>query len=156
MPMEKWSHFPGVFRRNILLTGLTGAGCGGIAAVVYIVSKDRTLLMLGCMILVICICKAVSYWNCAAREHYHVLSGLCKVPKGYSPLRLRKVLLIHGDGNETTLLLDRKAGIKDGLCYRLYFQNCEPATTGNEELDAAICSDMLIGLEEIDPEELES
>lgn len=154
MIMEKWKHFPGVFRRKILLTGLTGLGCGTVATVVFFISRDRTLLMLGCIILLMCIYKTISFWNCAAGEHYHVLSGLCHVPKSYSPLRLRKVILTDSDGTETTLLLDRKAGMKDGLYYRLYFQGTFPEETGNGKLDAALRSDALIGLEQIEPEEL--
>lgn len=154
MIMEKWKHFPGVFRRKILLTGLTGLGCGTVATVVFFISRDRTLLMLGCIILLMCIYKTISFWNCAAGEHYHVLSGLCHIPKSYSPLRLRKVILTDSDGTETTLLLDRKAGMKDGLYYRLYFQGTFPEETGNGKLDAALRSDALIGLEQIDPEEL--
>lgn len=154
MIMEKWKHFPGVFRSKILLTALTGLGCGTVAAVVFFVSKDRTLLMLGCIIMLICIYKVISFWKCAAGGHYHVLSGLCHIPKSYSPLRLRKVILTDSNGVETTLLLDRKAGIKDGLYYRLYFQGSIPEETGNARLDAAMQSDALIGLEQIDPEEI--
>lgn len=154
MVMEKWKHFPGVFRRKILLTALTGIGCGTVATVVFFVSNDRTMLMLGGIILLMCIYKAVSFWNCAAGEHYHVLSGLCHIPKSYSPLRLRKVILTDFDGKETTLLLDRKAGMKDGFYYRLYFQGALSDETGNARLDAALRSDALIGLEQIEPEEI--
>lgn len=154
MIMEKWKRFPSVFRRKILLTALTGLGCGTVATVVFFVSNDRTMMVLGGIILLMCIYKTVSFWNCAAGEHYHVLSGLCHIPKSYSPLRLRKVILTDIDGTETTLLLDRKAGVKDGLYYRLYFQGTFPEETGNGKLDAALRSDALIGLEQIDPEEL--
>ena len=138
MIMDKWKHFPSVFRRKILLTALTGIGCGTIAAVVFFVSNDRTIMMLGGIILLMCIYKTVSFWNCAAGEHYHVLSGLCHIPKSYSPLRLRKVILTDYDGKETTLLLDRKAGLKDCLYYRLYFQGSVPEETGNAKIDAAL------------------
>ena len=153
--MDKWKHFPGVFRRKILLTALTGLGCGTVAAVVFFVSNDRTMMMLGAIILLMCAYKTISFWNCAAGEHYHVLSGHCHIPKSYSPLRIRKVILTDSNGVETTLLLDRKAGIKDGLYYRLYFQGALPETTGNERLDAAMRSDALIGLEQIEPEDIE-
>ena len=152
--MDKWKHFPGVFRRKILLTALTGLGCGTVAAVVFFVSNDRTMMMLGAIILLMCAYKTISFWNCAAGEHYHVLSGHCHIPKSYSPLRIRKVILTDSNGVETTLLLDRKAGIKDGLYYRLYFQGALPETTGNERLDAAMRSDALIGLEQIEPEDI--
>ena len=154
MIMDKWKHFPSVFRRKILLTALTGIGCGTIAAVVFFVSNDRTIMMLGGIILLMCIYKTVSFWNCAAGEHYHVLSGLCHIPKGYSPLRLRKVILTDFDGKEITLLLDRKAGLKDGLYYRLYFHGSVPEETGNAKMDAALRSDTLIGLEQIEPKEI--
>lgn len=104
--------------------------------------------------LLMCIYKTISFWNCAAGEHYHVLSGLCHIPKSYSPFRLRKVILTDKDGVETTLLLDRKTGVKDGLYYRLYFQGALPEETGRAKLDAALRSDALIGLEQIDPAEI--
>ena len=154
MIMDKWKCFPGVFRRKIILTALTGIGCGTVAAVVFFVSNDRIMMILGCIILLMCIYKTVSFWNCAAGEHYHVLSGLCHIPKSNSPFRLRKVILTDKDGTETTLLLDRKAGIKDGLYYRLYFQGALPEETGSTKLDAALRSDALIGLEQIDPDEI--
>lgn len=154
MLMEKWSQFPNVFRRKILLTCLTGGGCAGIATVVFCVSKDRTLLMLGIVILLICIIKSISYWRCAAGEQYHILEGICHVPKSNSPLRLRKIVLTDVSGEEVTLLLDRKSGIKDGCCYRLYFHNSTTPQTGNAKLDAAMRSDALIGLEEIESEQL--
>ena len=154
MIMEKWKHFPGVFRRKILLTALTGLGCGTVAAVVFFVSNDRTMMVLGGIILLMCIYKTNSFWNCAAGEHYHVLSGLCHIPKSYSLFRLRKVILTDKDGVETTLLLDRKTGVKDGLYYRLYFQGALPEETGRAKLDAALRSDALIGLEQIDPDEI--
>ena len=152
--MENWKRFPGVFRKKILLTALTGLGCGIVAAVVFFVSNDRTMMMLGGLIMLMCIIKTISSWHCAAGEHYHVLSGLCHIPKSYSPLRLRKVILTDFDGKETTLFLDRKAGMKDGLYYRLYFQGSLPEETGNAKLDAALRSDALIGLELIEPEEI--
>lgn len=154
MIMEKWKHFPGVFRRKILLTALTGLGCGTVAAVVFFVSDDRTMMVLGGIILLMCIYKTISFWNCAAGEHYHVLSGLCHILKSYSPFRLWKVILTDKDGVETTLLLDRKTGVKDGLYYRLYFQGALPEETGRAKLDAALRSDALIGLEQIDPAEI--
>lgn len=152
--MEKWKHFPGVFRRKIILTAVTGFGCGTLATAVFFISNDRTLLMLGIIILLMCIYKTISFWNCAAGEQYHVLSGFCHIPKSYSPLRLQKVILTDSDGVETTLLLDRKAGLKDGLYYRLYFQGTLPKETGNAKLDSALRSDALIGLEQIDPEDI--
>ncbi len=64
------------------------------------------------------------------------------------------MLLIDADGEETTLLLDKKAGLKDGYCYRLYFQSELQASTGKMNLDTAIHSDSLIGVEMIDADEL--
>lgn len=152
--MEKWNQFPDVFRRKILLTGLTGLGCGTVATVVFFISNDRTIMMLGAIILLMCAYKTISFWHCAAGEHYHVLSGLCRIPKSYSPLRLRKVILTDAEGVETTLLLDRKVGMKDGLYYRLYFHGSKLEETGNGKLDAALRSDALIGLEQIYPEDI--
>ena len=152
--MEKWKHLPSVFRRNISLTALTGLGCGAVSVVVFCVSKDQISLILGCILLLMCTYKVFSFWNCAAGAHYHVLSGLCHIPKSYSPLRLRKVILTDSNGVETTLLLDRKAGVKDGLYYRLYFQGTLPEETGSTKLDAALRSDALIGVEQIEPEEI--
>lgn len=150
--MERWKQFPGIFRRRILLTGLTGFGCGTVAAVVYFVSKDRTLLILGCIILLICVFKVFSFWICAAGGHYHVLSGLCHISKGYSPLRFQKIEVTTDTGITTTLLIDKKAGIKDGLQYRFYFQGKSLEQTGNAMLDSAFLSDSLIGIELVELE----
>lgn len=145
--MKRWKQFPGIFRRRILLTGLTGFGCGAIAAVVYFVSKDRTLLVLGCIILLICLYKVFSFWICAAGGHYHVLSGLCHISKGYSPLRFQRIEVTTDTGITATLLIDKKAEIRNGLRYSFYFQGKEKPETGNTKLDAAFLADSLIGIE---------
>lgn len=154
MIIEKWKQFPGVLRRKIILTALTGIVCGTVATVVFFVSDDSTMMMLGYIILLMCIYRTISFWNCAAGEQYHVLSGLCHISKSYSPLRFRKVILTDFDGNKTTLLLDQKAGMKDGLYYRLYFHGAMREKIGSAKLDAAMCSDVLIGFEQINAEEL--
>lgn len=76
-----------------------------------------------------------------------MLSGLCRISKGYSPLRFQKIEVITATGDETTLLIDKKAGIKDGLRYDFYFHGKTPTETGSSKLDAAFLSDSLIGIE---------
>ena len=154
--MSRWKSFPSVFRRRMILTGMTGIGCGTVAAVVFCASKDRPLLYLGSVILLICICKVVSYWHCAVGGHYHMITGVCRVSKGYAPLRFQKILLTTSAGSEVTLLIDKKAGIKDGLTYRFYFQGKNPEQTGYTYLDSAFLSDSLIGIELAGPEALSS
>lgn len=85
-----------------------------------------------------------------------MLSGLCCVSKGYSPLRFQKIEVITETGDATTLLIDKKAGMKDGLQYRFYFQGKSPEQTGNSKLDSAFLSDSLIGIELVEPEKLSS
>lgn len=76
-----------------------------------------------------------------------MLSGLCRVSKGYSPLRFQMIEVITETGDATTLLIDKKAGIKDGLRYDFYFHGKTPMETGSSKLDAAFLSDSLIGIE---------
>ena len=154
--MNKWKTIPGIFRRRILLTGITGLGCSIVAAVVFFVSKDRILLFLGCGILLICIGKVISYWQCASGGHYHILTGTCNVSKGYAPLRFQKVLLKTETGDVRTLLIDKKAGIRDGCRYRFYFHGEISAQTGNTKLDAAFLSESMIGMEMIESDEISS
>ncbi len=154
MPMTHWKQYPSILRRKFLLTIFAGVFCSTVATVVYLISNDRALLIMGCIILIICIGKAVSIWRCAADGHYHVHTGICCIPKGYSPLRLRKVLFVSHDGKTVTLLLDRNAGITEGFCYRLYLQNNSNAADNTSMLNDALRTDTLIGFERIDPEDL--
>lgn len=151
--MVKWNQFPSIFRRQILGSGFTGIGCIGLAAVVYFLSKDHILLLLSGVILIFCFGKCVSLWSVAAAGRYHIVGGICQIPKGYA-LRYRKVQIIDQEGNSTTVMIDRKAGMKNGAYYRLYFQSGINNSTGNSKMDAAMLSDALIGFEELEPEEI--
>lgn len=151
--MEKWTQFPSIFRRQILVSGFTGIGCSVFAAVVHFLSKDHILLMLSGVIFIFCLGKCVSLWSVAAAGRYHIVEGICQMPKGYA-LRYRKVQIIDQEGNSTTVMIDRKAGLKNGAYYRLYFQSGITNSTGNSKMDAVMLSDALIGFEEVEPEEI--
>lgn len=151
--MEKWTRFPAIFRRQIIMSGLTGIGCTGLATMVYFISKDRILLLLSGVILLFCLGKCVSLWSITATGRYHVMEGICQISKGYV-LRYRKVQITDFEGNTTTVLIDRKSVMKNDAYYRLYFQSGINNKTGNSKLDAALLSDSLIGFEEVNPEEI--
>lgn len=57
----QWSQFPFVLRRKILLTFLAGIASIAVSLVIFTVTADRILLVLGGLILPLLWCWAAAY-----------------------------------------------------------------------------------------------
>ena len=57
----QWSQFPFVLRRKILLTFLAGIASIAVSLVIFTVTADRILLVLGGLIFAASLCWAAAY-----------------------------------------------------------------------------------------------
>ena len=153
--MQAWIKLPRFFRRKIAIVSLVGLLIACISAFIYLVSADQMQLILGCILFLACLGKAVTLWICAAGEHYHVLTGICMIPNRKSTFPMRRIAIRTKDGEELTVAVDRKLKIEGGKTYHFYFQG-NPPNSENEAMaiqDAYQCT--LIGIEPVLPEEPE-
>lgn len=69
---------------------------------------------------------------------------------GPKPLRkYRKIKIMDGDGNESTMLLGKQSKVKIGYRYRFYFKETQHISLGSEYLNSAMSSDHFLGYEEL-------
>lgn len=150
--MEKWIHSPPLLQRKVLLTLFLGIGSISVAAVMFFLSRDRTLLMLSILILIGCIFRSIRLLQVIIREDYDIVTGICTNVTAVPFRRYRKIFLLDEAGNETTLLLGKQQPVKPGASYRFYFQRNGPVPSGNDYLDAMLSTNIFLGYEEWYPE----
>lgn len=135
--MKIWMKLPRFFQRKIAIVSMVGLLIACISAFIYLVSADRIQLILGCILFLACLGKAVTLWICAAGEHYYVLTGICMIPNRKSAFPMRGIAIRTSDGEELTVAVDRKLKIEGGKTYHFYFQgnppNSENATMGIQD-----------------------
>ena len=125
--INQWNQFPFVLRRKILLTLLAGLSSIVISLVVFVVTADRVLLVLGGIILIASLIFGKSLYNTAVRGNYEVIEGA-----------------------ERTLLINKSAKFQIGACYRFYFQKSSQPIIGNDYLDAALSTNSFLGYETVE------
>ena len=153
--MQAWMKLPRFFRKKIAVVSLVGLLIACISAFIYLVSADQMQLILGCILFLACLGKAVTLWICAAGEHYYVLTGICMIPTRKSAFPMRRIVIRTSGGEELTVAVDRKLKIEEGKTYHFYFQG-NPPNSENEAMaiqDAYQCT--LIGIEPVFTEEPE-
>ena len=149
--MEKQNTIPPVLRSKVLFTCMTGIGIGTVAAIVFAVSKDHTILTLGCILCIWCLFRGwVMRHNIRAAQYESVI-GQCTAVIHPAFHRYTMVYLTLDDGSESILLLNNQKKIKPDTWYRFYFQLNSSPRLGNDYLDAALSTNGLLGYEEIPP-----
>ena len=146
--MEKQNTIPPVLRCKVIYTVLMGIGFGMAAAIVFAVSKDHTLLVLGAILFLWCLIRGGMLWRSISAGHYETVTGVCTSVAQPAFHRYKKVYLTLRDGKETTLLLGVQVKVKPGICYRFYFRNRPAPRLGNDYLDAALSTNVFLGFEE--------
>ena len=142
--INQWNQFPFVLRRKILLTLLAGLASIVISLVVFVVTADRVLLVLGGIILIATLIFGKSLYNTAVRGNYEVIEGICTGVTTPMLRRYRKIYLTDEQGAERTLLINKSA------CYRFYFQKSSQPIIGNDYLDAALSTNSFLGYETVE------
>ena len=141
--MGKIKDAPAPLRRKLFLTGIIGAGCLLIGAAMSFILKDQIMLFLSLAVFAASVARALSYYRIITDK------GVCVsiVPK---PLRkYRKIKIVDGDGNESTMLLGKQSRVKIGYRYRFYFKETQHISLGSEYLNSAMSSDHFLGYEEL-------
>lgn len=154
--MQAWIKLPRFFRRKIAIVSLVGLLIVCISAFIYLVSADQMQLILGCILFLACLGKAVTLWICAAGEHYHVLTGICMLPNRKSAFPMRRITIRTSDGEDLAVAVDRKLKIEGGKTYHFYFQG-NPQNNGNPTMRIQDAYERtLIGIEPVLTEEPEN
>lgn len=146
--MENNNAIPPVLRGKAVLTFLTGTGAGMATAIIYAVSKDRTMLTLGILLFLGCLLRGGMLWHNISAGHYECITGVCTLVTQPPFRRYKKVHLMLEDGNETILLLGMQAKIKPDTWYRFYFRSDSTPRLGNDYLDAVLSTNVFLGFEE--------
>ena len=113
----QWSQFPFVLRRKILLTFLAGIASIAVSLVIFTVTADRILLVLGGLIFAASLVLGSSLWRTAARGQYEVVEGICAGVSTPMLRRYRKIQLIDEQGAERTLLLSKTAKFQPATAF---------------------------------------
>lgn len=146
--MEKQTGIPAILRAQIALTFLTGAGIGTVAAIVFTVSKDLTLFILGSILFLWCLLKGWILRSCIQTGHYKCVTGICTSISQFPFRRYKKVRLTLANGDDIILLLGLQTKIKAGTWYRFYFRSDSVSGLSNEYLDAALSTNIFLGYKE--------
>lgn len=147
--MGKIKDAPAPLRRKLFLTGIIGAGCLLIGAAMCFILKDRIMLFLSLAVFAASVVRVLSYYRIITDKSYETVEGVCVsiVPK---PLhKYRKIKIMDGDGNESTMLLGKQSRVKIGYRYRFYFKETQRISLGSEYLNSAMSSDHFLGYEEL-------
>ena len=140
---NQWNQFPFVLRRKILLTFLAGLASIALSLIIFIITTDHILLVLGSIIFLASLVLVRSLWSTIARGQYEIVEGVCSSVVSPMMRQYRKIQLIDEQGAERTLLLSKSAKFQ----YRFYFQSSSHPTVGNDYLDAALSTNSFLGYE---------
>ena len=119
---NQWNQFPFVLRRKILLTFLAGLASIALSLIIFIITTDHILLVLGSIIFLASLVLVRSLWSTIARGQYEIVEGVCSSVVSPMMRQYRKIQLIDEQGAERTLLLSKSAKFQIGARYRFYFK----------------------------------
>ena len=72
---NQWNQFPFVLRRKILLTFLAGLASIALSLIIFIITTDHILLVLGSIIFLASLVLVRSLWSTIARGQYEIVEG---------------------------------------------------------------------------------
>ena len=133
--------------KTTLLTFLAGLASIALSLIIFIITTDHILLVLGSIIFLASLVLVRSLWSTIARGQYEIVEGVCSSVVSPMMRQYRKIQLIDEQGAERTLLLSKSAKFQIGARYRFYFQSSSRPTVGNDYLDAALSTNSFLGYE---------
>lgn len=120
--MEKFKEWPGVLQRRWILSALIGAGFLLVGLAMYFSLQDRVLLIISVLLAGCMVWRCISFYRMAAAGAYEVVEGVC-ITIGKSGLKKhRSVRLLTLDGNEYSVMLDKRTPLRIGNHYRVFFR----------------------------------
>ncbi len=143
--MEQWLNAPFTLRLKVFLILLLGAGSLLTAAIVFIISRDRLLLILSGIICGCCLFRSTGLLIVILRRDYETVMGICAAVSSQPLRRYHKIELVDGQGNTTALFLGKQVRIEPGGYYCFYFRKAARPSLGSGYLDAALSTDLFLG-----------
>ena len=133
--MNEWIVLAFVLRLMFLLSFLAGLASIALSLIIFIITTDHILLVLGSIIFLASLVLVRSLWSTIAQGQYEIVEGVCSSVISPVIRRYRKIQLIDGQGAERTLLLSKSAKFQIGARH----------VFGNEYWDAALSTNSLLG-----------
>ena len=62
--IKAWLNLPQFFQRKIIASAAVAIFFGGISVVLYFLTADRMQMLLGCILFLACLGKALTLWCC--------------------------------------------------------------------------------------------
>lgn len=113
----------------------------------FLTLHDRVLLMISALLALCIALLCVSFYRMARSDDYEVVKGIC-IELGRSGMKKhRSVCLLQMDGNEYTVMLDKRTPLRIGNLYRLYFRQAPPGQMSG--LERYLSQDQFLGLEDL-------
>ena len=153
--MDK-DQIPGIFIRSVFLSCATGIGCALITVIVFFVTDDRTLLLLGGVSSVFCIGKGLMLYRTVKHKQYEILEGICYHADYPMKRPYPKIRIEQENGQSLTLLLNRHQKIIHGHTYRFYFKQGTVPNPKESIWFQTLQTDGIIGIEEIEGTDIHS
>lgn len=147
--INKWNHCPGVLKRRVCFTLLTGFSSVIVSLIIYLVSADSVPLTMSGVIFICCLLRGCSLWNLIRREAYEAVSGTCTGVTVSPMRRYRRVQITDRYGKDQTLLLGGQANVQIGAQYCFYFEKTSRPVLGYDYLDTMLSTNAFLGYEEI-------
>lgn len=147
--MQKMKEGPAPIKRRLFITGLIGILCLLVGVVFFLLFRDKMMLFLSLAVCALSLAKAWEYYRTIAGKKYETVEGICVavMPKPFR--RYRKIKIMDEDGNESSMLVDKRSKVKIGARYRFYFKATQRLSFGSEYLESALSSDCFLGYEEL-------
>lgn len=125
---NQWNQFPFVLRRKILLTFLAGLASIALSLIIFIITTDHILLVLGSIIFLASLVLVRSLWSTIARGQYgDRRRRRSSVVSAYECGSIARSNLIDEQDAERTLLLSKSAKFQIGAPVSFLLSNA--ATT---------------------------
>lgn len=144
--VKKW---PTALRNRWFLYGAAGAGFLLVGLAAFSVLQDRMLLWISALLALGTLLRCLSFYRIVQAEAFEVVEGVCIELDSAGLRKRRKVRLLQEDGNEYTILLDKRMPLRLGNRYRIFFRYEDVAERDTELFPNFIVEDHFLGLEDM-------
>lgn len=149
MDMASFREWPAVLQRRLVLSALLGVGFLLVGLAVFFSLRDRMLLIISGMLTACMVWRCVSFYRVAAAGVYEVVEGVCIAVGRAGMRKQRSVRLLTLDGNEYSVMLDKRTPLRIGNHYRVYFRRDLAAADLPPFLQSNFSTDQFLALEDM-------
>lgn len=146
LAFQEW---PAVLRHRWLLAGAAGVGFLLVGLAVFFALGDRVLLMLSGLLTLCTLLHCVEYYRTVRHRRYQAIEATCAALGRAGIGRQRKVCLLLQDGRETAVTLDKRAALRVGHQYRIFFRLNRAPPHGGADLQDLPAGDSILALEDL-------